>query len=553
MADLWHALHKSDLSYLKFVAEKWDLPFSAPDARQGVDQLTESLLDSGVLLKVDELLTQEEKDALIWLDHQGGKADWDQFTRHYGEIRQMGAGRLDREKPHLNPISPGESLWYRALIARGFFETENGPQEFAYLPDDIRGGIMPLLNPERIYQKGAEFICRVAAPRERQSISPAFHLSLDHICTLLAGIRMDLDPRIHLPEVSDHQRVFYLSLAHSTGLLAAEDEVSTEEVRQFFELSRSEGLGFLWKSWQTSYTPGELYQVPGFQVEGELSLDHQKIRGNILSYLRSLTPGNWWSLVSFISQIKERDPDFLRSGGEYKSWFIKRSESDEFLSGFKHWDEIEGELLRFIITGPLHWLGLIDLGAPEEGGDPLAFRMTEFFEEFIDGQLPSLDSKDPDPVQIRSQGEIRMTPAVPQKVRYQIARFCDWAPYKADAYHYRISPESLARAEKQGLRVAHLLSLLENHTEVIPPNILAALQRWESKGTQTEIGHKLILRVGSPDVLVSLKETRAQRYIIEQLGPTAVVLRPGSQEKVSQALIELGFFSKFEDQSGTQT
>ncbi|MFN2281477.1 MAG: helicase-associated domain-containing protein, partial [Anaerolineales bacterium] len=118
---------------------------------------------------------------------------------------------------------------------------------------------------------------------------------------------------------------------------------------------------------------------------------------------------------------------------------------------------------------------------------------------------------------------------------------------------YRISPDSLTRAEDQGLRVVHLLSLLENHAEAIPPNILEALQRWEGHGTQASIESKLVLRLGSPAVLEALKKTRVERYILEQLGPTAVVIRPGSQAKIAQALLELGLFLDIDDQTPSQT
>jgi len=33
--------------------------------------------------------------------------------------------------------SPAEALFYRALLARAFFPTSDGLQEFAYIPDDL--------------------------------------------------------------------------------------------------------------------------------------------------------------------------------------------------------------------------------------------------------------------------------------------------------------------------------------------------------------------------------------------------------------------------------
>ncbi|MEJ2448283.1 MAG: helicase-associated domain-containing protein [Anaerolineales bacterium] len=553
MTDLWHSLHLSEFSYLQIVAELWGLPFNASDVRSGVDQLADSLLTSGVLLQAKEILTEQQQEALVWLDQQGGRARWDQFSRKFGQIRQMGAGKMEREKPYLSPISPGEGLWYRALIARGFFETESGPQEFAYLPDDLREIVLPLLNPERIFQAQEEFICRVAAPRERKVLYPASTAALDHICSLLAGMRMDLDPRVHLPDVSQDELDFYYELARSAGLITEQGQVLPENTRQFFELAREEAIRYLWRNWKEETANLELDLVPDFEIDGEPELENLNVRQKILDWLESLPAGDWWSIGSFIAQIKERDPDFLRSGGEYDSWFIKQSDSGEFLSGFQHWDDVEGSLLRYFLVGPLHWLGLLDLGAPDEELQPLAFQKSELYSDFVSGRIPPLEVERDTIVQIRSQGEIRIPQDVPHRIRYQIARFCDWYPLKAEAYQYRISPDSLARAEAQGLRVAHLLSLLENHAEAIPPNISKALQRWESQGSQASIESKLVLRLGTPAVLKSLKKTRAERYILEQLGPTAVIIRPGSQQKVAQALLELGFFSDINDQSASQT
>lgn len=553
MTDLWHSLLKSEYSYLRIIAEKWGFPFTAPDVREGIDQVSDALLGGDVLAGVAELLDPDEKDALIWLDSQGGRASWDHFARKFGPLREMGAGRLDRERPDQSPVSPLEKLWYRALFARGFFETQTGPQEFAYLPEDLREIIMPILNPNRISGPEADFICRVAAPREKAEILPPPGFILDQLCTLLAAIRIGLDPSSHLPDLSQPEEDFFRALASAAGLLAASDHTSPEKIRDFLDLEDPVALQTLWEVWLGEGMPAELTMLPEILVEGDPPLNAARVRKRVLSFLGALPAEEWWSIESFLSQVKERHPDFLRVGGEYDSWFIKKSKSEEFLSGFEYWDVIEGALLRFFLTGPLYWLGLIELARPDDMDLPLAFRMTPLFKDLSAGRTPSLPTRDPDQIQLRSQGEIRMTVNVPRKTRYQIARFADWHPIKADAYQYRLSPGSLKRAEKQGLLTVHLLSLLKKHTEAIPPNLLAALERWENSGPQASIEPRTVLRLGSPAVLKALKKSRASRYILEQLGPTAVIIHPGSEEKITQVLMELGFFVDLKDQSGSQT
>ncbi len=553
MTDLRHSLLNAEFSYLKVVAENWEIPFSAPDARQGVDQLVELLFASRKLEQLGKILKSEEVEALIWLDEKSGQVAWDRFTRRFGELREIGAGRLDRERPDQEPISPVEELWYRALIARGFFDTGTGPQEFVYIPDDIREAALPNLNPDRKGSKESNFQCRKAAPAEKKVPLPTKTAFLDHICTLLAGLRMGLDPAVHLPESSGSELAFIQGLLIDIALIDNQLATNPENVRNFFELPRAEALSHLWNSWWKSVVHQDLGLVPGIQIEGDPEMDPVRVRAEVVANLASLNSGDWWSIESFTSQIKEINPDFLRTGGDFDSWFIKNTDSGDYLAGFSFWDSVEGALIRYLITGPLFWFGMVDLAGVEENEAPLAFRKTELFSDLYGGNPPNLPVGKPDLVQIRSKGELRMSVDVPHKARYQIARFCDWGPIKAEAYLYTITPASLTRAEKQGLRAAHLLSLLKNHTEGIPPNILSALERWEKQGIQASIAPKLVMRLGSPAVLKALKKSKASRYILEQLGPTVVIIREGSAEKISEALVELGFFVGVEDQSDSQT
>src|SRR5690606_29025187 len=76
-------------------------------------------------------------EALQALAAQGGRMTWVHFIRTYGELREMGAARIEKERPQRNPVSVTEQLWYRGLVGRAFFDTPDGPLEFAYIPDEI--------------------------------------------------------------------------------------------------------------------------------------------------------------------------------------------------------------------------------------------------------------------------------------------------------------------------------------------------------------------------------------------------------------------------------
>ncbi len=113
MPDLKHSLSNFDLHHLQIVGEKWGIHLVAPDTRQGLIELVDFLLTPGILLNGIESLSKTETKALLRLESKEGKEPWDHFLRRFGEIREIGAGRLDRERLDLEPISVTESLWYR--------------------------------------------------------------------------------------------------------------------------------------------------------------------------------------------------------------------------------------------------------------------------------------------------------------------------------------------------------------------------------------------------------------------------------------------------------
>ena len=81
-----------------------------------------------------------------------------------------------------------------------------------------------------------------------------------------------------------------------------------------------------------------------------------------MSLLGDLLPDHGWvSINDLIEIIKEFEPDFQRLNGDYDSWYI-RNDAGDFLTGFESWDAVEGSLIEFYLVGPMHWLGLVDIG-----------------------------------------------------------------------------------------------------------------------------------------------------------------------------------------------
>ncbi|MBK7451386.1 MAG: hypothetical protein IPJ47_19035 [Anaerolineales bacterium] len=137
MPDLSASLHKQDLGHFRIVAEFWGLELESTETQSALEELCASLLDLEAVSETLEVLPAEARSALNALTIADGKIEWASFARKYGDIREMGAGKRDRERPYLKPASTSEFLFYRALIGKAFFESDKGSQEFAYIPEDL--------------------------------------------------------------------------------------------------------------------------------------------------------------------------------------------------------------------------------------------------------------------------------------------------------------------------------------------------------------------------------------------------------------------------------
>ncbi len=67
------------------------------------------------------------------------------------------------------------------------------------------------------------------------------------------------------------------------------------------------------------------------------------------------------AVEDFIDYVSVTAPDFARPDGRYDTWHIRDTETGEFLHGFQHWRRVEGGLIRRLLEGPLHWLGLLQI------------------------------------------------------------------------------------------------------------------------------------------------------------------------------------------------
>jgi hypothetical protein len=536
MPDLFHSLLKQDIGHLRIIAELWGFELDSPKVEGALEELSASLLDPSLLSELIDSLSPEADSAITSVINSGGRLPWTTFTRKYGDIREAGAGKRDREKIYRNPTSTTETLYYRGLIARAFFDTQKGPQEFVYIPDDLLS-LLKEQNENSVPSVDSvvdtEPLGRPASPGERGQEILADDSILDDATTLLAALRLGIEP----PETKIPQNVV-LAFLQTAKIINKRGTPQPEPIKKFLEASRKDALSMLADAWNESDSFNELKLTPGIICEGEWTNQPLETREFILNLLDPIPEGKWWSLNSFIRDIKGKYADFQRPAGDYDSWFIKRATDGQYMRGFAYWDSVDGTLLKYFIANILHWLGQVDLSVAEGAAEPTSFRFSSF----------ESMKEERGKITVSSNGKINIERTAPRVVRYQVSRFCEWEEPKKDDYIYRVTTRSLTHAKEQGLKAEQLLALLVKHTgNKVPPSLVKALKRWEANGTEARVQTQVILKVSKPEVLEEMRKSKAARFLGEVLSPTTVSIKSGAIQKVMDALTELGLLTEVEE------
>jgi hypothetical protein len=454
---------------------------------------------------------------------------------------------LEREEPWLDPVSPAEALWYRGFLFKAFDESEMSDLvEYYYLPDELFEQFpKESLEVDEPSGKKSSQLTRLSQP---EGHVPETTDAVDDITTIIA-IAQNLPIREEelksiqpfLLDSNLDRALLLLTLAREIGLLRPTEEGAkpSRKIISWLQINREESLRDIADTWSQS-SWNELWATPGIICEGSgWRNDPLLARTTLLDTLPR--EEGWYSIRELANFIKEEDPDFQRPDGNYDTWYIRDLESDEYLAGFENWDLVEGRLLRFLIQGPMVWLGLIETNVPQDEEEYL-FRLTPRALDWLEDR-PVMAEEIDIPIVINSNGTISVPFNANRYHRFQVARLSEAKPVKPGyPYQYRLTPRSLDRARQQGIEPDRMLGFLEKASgRPIPPSAKRAIQRWSERGTEARLDKVILLRVMEPEILEKLRANPKTRdFIGESMGELAVVVRQGKWNELLEATAELG-------------
>lgn len=602
MHTLVQMLQESDAALLPILAQRWGVSVSKKaKADTVIASLEAAMLDPAGAEKMYDSLNDKERGVLQTLLGSGKRMAMPLFSRLYGEIRKMGAGAIEREKPHENPVSAAESLFYKGLIGQRNDKIGGGLGPVIYVPDDL-AAVLPIhktgynanvLDAEAEQERATAAATNTvsagggagrgkAAPavavipdtdddddvtfmidnlEDAQNVRQADTSIVDDMTTLLAYLQLNsgmVDPETGLDDatreavlphmlVPDSNRLdFLLEIGLSADLIELQNGKAfpkRAEVRRWLSEKRSSQLKWLADAWRGSIVYRDLWHTPGLHPEPTgWPYDPVVARGALLEFLIDLVPKQgWWSVFDFVDAVKEVDPDFQRPGGDYDSWYI-RNDAGEYLNGSESWDAVEGALLEFYVFGPIHWLGLADVGDE-------AARLTAYGRAFLDASQTWPTPPDPEEkVIVHPDGTLLASRKVPRLDRFQLARFTTWeepATLAGDHYVYKLDAAGVQRAAAQGINTGHIASFIGrmlDNPNAIPAPIARLLENWRSgPASSVSVERLLVLRTTAPETLDFIFNAPAlRRFLGARLGPMAAAVRQDQWEGLQAALGEQG-------------
>ena len=545
MRTLLRTLEDRDVGFLRVICELWGFDFPSGSNIETSQTIAAHMSQPDFLEELIESLPDSATELIGFLSDHDGKLPFAQVNRSFGPLREMGPGRRDREQPWREPASALEVVWYRGLLGRAFADTSLGPQEFVYLPSDLLELLGTDVKPSQaLYGHPAD---TPAVPKNADTSA------VDDATTLMAAFRRQ--PPLEIPLVEDRRAelVTYLYQPPAIDLLAQllvdleylqpqSFEPVPSSVGSFLEADRGQALHTLIAAWRDSHTWNDLAGLPHLHFTApDWPNDPNLSRSSALNLLRTIQAGEWWDIGAFIHAVKQDQPAFQRPGGDFDSWYLQDG-SGAFLNGIEHWESVDGAFLRFLIKGPLHWLGLVDLGFKSIDAPMESFRLSSAWGSLFDDdhvlQIKEPDSK----IIILPNCEVIVPRGADRVTRYQIARISDWEAPDRSGHHFRLTPGALEAAAAQGLSPSQILLLLEKTIDVeLPPSMIRAVERWSESGTEAQLGQALLLRVEQPEILDTLsKHKSTSGYLAEILTPTIAVIRESDWPSLRDAAARLG-------------
>ena len=550
METLRKVLENTPTAILREMAATWDVSDAAKAGRPGlIAGLLERMSDEEVVQGVLRKLDRQERDLLRQLLAASGRMPSATLTHKYGKLRSL----------HLAPeewgaLNPLERLHRRGLLFRAHlsWEGHRGPAFFVpaelwpFLPRVAPTTPEELLQPVSASEVG--LIPGDLSPQRDMGILLALFHRTAHLLTeegqCPTGLRVLQEQLIPL----ESYVTILFAIARQARLLAPDlDGIlrPTAKGQQWLRARRALRAQVLFQAWSEHPHWDDLSAIPELQVEWPWPSDLSLPRRRVLRQLSTCPPETWLAQTNWFQVIEASDPEFLRPKGTGRRPRVRRREGGTRLEGITSWLEVEGRYLRFLLQGPLQWLGVVEIGeSPKQG---TVFRLTPLGQALLHPEA-SLPSVEDEPAIVEGTLEVW----VPRKASPYIVFLLENCGERTQQDHisrYRLTRPALHRALQRGERVESLLEALSRYGRgEVPQNVAYTLQEWAAAYGQFRLYQPVLLTATEALLMEEiLADPLVRTTCGDRLSPTVIEVVADKVTTLEEQLDHLGYLPELAD------
>jgi hypothetical protein len=547
--------------YARLAKHRLAIASSRPKAEL-IEQLHTHLTQPPILATMITQVDDFAKDALRALLNAQGALPVHPFEQRFGPLRPYHPWRQAEAnnllQPWLSPISATETLWYLGLLFRNPPKPTPGQVQHYVIPADL----IPLLT-DLLRQPGvttptttvpppghhgplahhlAIWLATIHAPHpgppyQSQAVKPVHQRWLPPSVVVLLCQRLVLDQDPAFQPIRTERHLPYLAFLHYLALAA--DLVTVTPAG--FQLTPT-----AW-AWLNAPTAARHQQLVDAWRTAPLDLAHRfgfrweplpvQARALVMAHLPPPGDNPPMALIALVNQWRLLDSTALLPTPRPADW---RDEATTY------------DPLHHLLTGPLHWLGLVTLHSPQSAvqSPESAVQSQQLDRSHYATQDYATQDYGPS-----SSCTMPKQPAntihAPLNVQplhlVRLARFCDWTitpPPTPTPHTFTLAPARIAQLAAQGIAPDQLL---EHLTAALgrPPSRRTSqrLYHWAEAGQHLRLRTLLVLEADTPERLAQLRRHKLVRNRLgETIAPNRITLRPTDADALAQTLRTLGYY-----------
>ncbi len=379
---------------------------------------------------------------------------------------------------------------------------------------------------------------------------PALRQVVEQLTTLnVEQIRIEAD----LPRL-----LFMRLLMTRMGLLYERNgsvyPASAENAEEYFALPLAERARRCYRVWLETPFWNELNYLPGVLLRptpGPTDTAHAELaraREMVIEQILQARVGTAQALVTFIARAKLHKPYLLfpRDYGARTERYSIGSNPYGLDFRLKHgwlthregWYLVEGGFIRAVLSGPLRWLGLVDVDEDADTFTPLPSLapIAGNGGEWTRDDVPEVWGK----LVVQPNFEMVALAPVSEALLLRLDRFAERVRLEQIA-QYRLTRASVTHAVQLGITAEEMLQLLEQHAgDTIPQNVYYSLKEWERYARRVELWTRMaLIEVENEAMLDTFYEDETLRpFIGQRLSPTLAEVAADQLQPLQERLWE---------------